>query len=65
MWSVTGRRWATAYPGFSNAPLDGFKHLAADLTQYGQDFLAGSDGDFIRHADRVAALKRDAPRIPQ
>jgi len=64
MWSVTGQHRSTAYPGFSNEPLDGFKHLAADLTQYAQDFLAGSDPDFIRHAERVMALKRDAPRIP-
>jgi O-succinylbenzoate synthase len=45
MWSVTGQHRSTAYPGFSNEPLDGFKHLAADLTQYAQDFLAGSDPD--------------------
>jgi hypothetical protein len=65
MWSVQGRRWATNYPGFSKDPLDGFRHLAADLTQYAQDFLTGSDNDFIRHADRAAALKRTASRLPQ
>lgn len=34
------------YPGFSENPLDGFKHLASDLTNYAQDFLKGSGKEF-------------------
>jgi hypothetical protein len=37
MWSVLGRRGGTSYPGFSNEPLDGFRHLADDLRQYAQN----------------------------
>ena len=64
MWSVRGRRGATSYLGFSKQPHDGFLHLAADLEQYGRDFLLGSDQDFIAHAERAATLKNRAPRIP-
>jgi hypothetical protein len=65
MWSVTGRRGATNYPGFSINPLDGFRHLANDLKRYAQDFLSGSDQDFIAHINRAAALRRHAPRLPE
>jgi hypothetical protein len=65
MWSVCGKRWATHYPGFSEEPLDAFRHLAADLEQYGRDFLRGSDEAFIRHLDRAAALKRGVLRLPE
>ncbi len=30
------------YPGFSDDPLDGFRHLRSDLENYGSDFLSGS-----------------------
>lgn len=33
MWSVLGKRWASYYPGFSEDPLDGFRHLRRDLEQ--------------------------------
>ena len=65
MWSVRNQRWATDYPGFSENKLDAFKHLAADLAQYGQDFLQETDIDFVRHIDRAAVLKRAVSRIPQ
>ena len=64
MWAVTGQRGATSYPGFSNQPLDGFRHLAFDLAQYAQDFLSGTDEQFAGHAQNVAKLKRNAPRLP-
>ena len=31
-----------AYPGFSQDPLDGFRHLSEDLKKYGADFLSGT-----------------------
>jgi len=64
MWSVLGERWRSHYPGFSNDPLDGFRHLRQDLEEHGQDFLAGSDAEFLRHVDKAVALKRSQPLIP-
>ncbi|MGO4882938.1 MAG: hypothetical protein ACLP59_19280 [Bryobacteraceae bacterium] len=51
-------------PGFSADAMDGFRHLLLDLEQYGSDFLAGSDAEFAKHAERAAALKRRSPRFP-
>jgi hypothetical protein len=64
MRSVTGLRGATSYPGFSNDPLDGFRHLAADPTQYAHDFLSGTDEQFVAHAQHAANLKQRTPRLP-
>ena len=36
-----------AYPGFSDDPLDGFRHLASDLQEFATVFLEGSDDDFV------------------
>ena len=33
-----------SYPGFSDDPLDGFRHLLFDLERFGDDFLAGDAG---------------------
>ena len=35
-----------SYPGFSDDPLDGFRHLASDLEKFCGAFLMGSDADF-------------------
>ena len=64
MWSVCGRWWATNYPGFSEDPLDGFRHLAKGLEEYGQDFLFNTDSEFVRNAERAPTLKRTASRLP-
>jgi hypothetical protein len=64
MWSTVGRRWATQYPGFSTDPLDGFRHLLADLQRYCSEFLSGSDTDFIERAKRAEALKKASSRLP-
>jgi hypothetical protein len=48
------RNGQAQYPGFSDDPMDGFKHLAHDLVEYCGDFLSGS-GDEFRKA--VAAAK--------
>ena len=64
IWSVLGRRRASQYPGFAKEPLDGFRHLLADLQQYGSDVLVGSDEDFTKHIRRVRELKASSPRLP-
>jgi hypothetical protein len=38
------------YPGFSDDPLDGFRHLRHDLERYGADFLTGPGDEFRRCA---------------
>ena len=35
-----------AYPGFSEDPLDGFRHLASDLQRFASVFLDGTDQEF-------------------
>ena len=35
-----------AYPGFSDDPLDGFRHLRHDLERFAAPFLTGSDAEF-------------------
>lgn len=48
-----------AYPGFSEDPLDGFRHLREDLERFGGIFLKGSDDEF-----KTLRLWADAhPRI--
>ena len=41
------------YPGFSDDPLDGFRHLATDLQEFGGDFLTG-DATALRRAAGAA-----------
>jgi hypothetical protein len=36
------------YPGFSDDPLDGFRHLLHDLERYAGDFLDGPGDEFAR-----------------
>jgi hypothetical protein len=43
-----------AYPGFSADPLDGFRHLASDIAQFGTVFLTGSDFEFAAVAAEAA-----------
>ena len=64
MWAVTGRKWSTEYPGFSDDPLDGFRHLRADLEKHGSSFLTGSDANFLFDVGRATLLKQTAPRLP-
>jgi hypothetical protein len=46
-----------AYPGFSDDPLDGFRHLKTDLERFGQEFLAGDASVFL-NAARAAAERQ-------
>jgi hypothetical protein len=56
MRHVAGKGQAQ-YPGFSDDPMGGSKHLADDLAKYGGDFLSGS-GDEFKEAV-TAAKERD------
>ncbi len=47
---AAGNGGRTAYPGFSHDPLDGFRHLRADLEQFGAVFLRGTDDAFTEQA---------------
>jgi hypothetical protein len=51
-----------AYPGFSDDPLDGFRHLRDDLLGPAADVLTLTDEDFSRVAAGVAAMS--PPRLP-
>lgn len=64
MWSVIGQAFQSHYPGFSDKPLDGFRHLRMDLEEHAQAFLTGSDADFLLHVDNIVKLKRQKPRLP-
>jgi hypothetical protein len=50
---------AHQYPGFSDDPLDGFRHLAHDLENFASDFLAGS-GEVLVNAALKEVEKRKA-----
>lgn len=43
-----GKKKEASYPGFSNEPIEAFNHLLADISQYCDLFLMGSDEEFIK-----------------
>ncbi len=47
-----------AYPGFSDDPLDGFRHLKQDLVHFGGRFLNGTDAEFQQLVRWVAENPR-------
>lgn len=48
MRALLGKNGGNKYPGFSNDPLDGFRHLHFDLSHFCGDFLHGSGEEFER-----------------
>jgi hypothetical protein len=44
------------YPGFSDDPLDGFRHLLHDLERHAGDFLDGPGDEFARCAREAERL---------
>jgi hypothetical protein len=64
MHSVIGKPNSGHYPGFSNDPLDGFRHLLVDLQEYGSEFLAESDECLIRRIEMANNLPRGGFRLP-
>ena len=61
--SVVAQRGQSQYPGFSDDPLDGFRHLAHDLVAYCAAFLRGSDCEFARVVE-LATAKPQGRRLP-
>lgn len=58
MRELVGNQESPQYPGFSEDPLDGFRHLASDLSRYGQDFLGGSGEILVKAAAKEAAQRK-------
>jgi hypothetical protein len=58
MRAVLQGRGRSAYPGFSEDPLDGFRHLRHDLETLAQDFVSGSGQGFRTAVAWVAAHAR-------
>lgn len=48
MRELLGDAGGNKYPGFSDDPLDGFRHLAFDLENFASDFLSGSGEVLVR-----------------
>jgi hypothetical protein len=48
MWVKLGKKGGNRYPGFSDDPLDAFRHLCHDLDSYAVEFLSGEDEAFER-----------------
>jgi hypothetical protein len=55
MHSVDGGFEGSHYPGFSDDPLDAFRHLLLDLEQHGSNFLGGTDECLLRCIDEALA----------
>ena len=67
MRELLGGGSAHHYPGFSDDPLDGFRHLAHDLENFAGDFLIGSGEVLARAAAKEAeeGKARDAAALAQ
>jgi len=50
---IAGMKGSAQYPGFSDDPLDAFRHLAEDLLRFGQVFINGTAEDFVVLVDWV------------
>jgi hypothetical protein len=48
MRALLGKNGGNQYPGFSDDPLAGFRHLSYDLAHFCRDFLNGSGEEFER-----------------
>lgn len=64
MCSVIGRPNSSHYPGFSNDPLDAFRHLLLDLEEHGSAFLAGTDASLYVRIDQAETLLSERSKLP-
>jgi hypothetical protein len=48
-----GKKDDAKYPGFSDEPLDGFKHLCNDIENFSSDFLSGDGKQFVEFAKEL------------
>ena len=55
LWSAVGRHGVGEYPGVSDDPLDGFRHLSRDIRAYCSAFLRGDASEFQRLVGVTAA----------
>lgn len=60
--AVLGRSGGNAFPGFSDDPLDGFRHLRQDLERFGAIFLRGSDDELRILLTRAADEELRRPK---
>jgi hypothetical protein len=58
MRELLGAGGTHRYPGFSDDPLDGFRHLAHDIENFADDFLSGSGEVLARAALKEAEEKK-------
>lgn len=64
MRSVLQKPNGSHYPGFSNDPLDAFRHLRLDLEEHCMDFLEGSDDVLLERIEDARSLPVDRPKLP-
>jgi hypothetical protein len=64
MCSVFGRPNLSHYPGFSNDPLDTFRHLRNDLQGHCHEFLAGTNEAFQRRIEEARVCWANRPKLP-
>ncbi len=66
MHQLLGSAGGNRYPGYSDDPLDGFRHLRYDLEHFCSDFLSGDGGEFRELAERIRSGQiTKLPRTPR
>jgi hypothetical protein len=50
------------YPGFSDDPLAGFRHLRADIERHGHVFLTGTDAELLDLLTSAKQLDSERPK---
>lgn len=58
MQALLGKNGGNQYPGFSDDPLEGFRHLSYDLSHFCEDFLSGSGEEFARCVTKAAEQEK-------
>jgi len=64
MCSVLGKPNLSRYPGFSNDPLDAFRHLRDDLQNHCVKFLEGTNEAFQRRMEDARMCRASKPKLP-
>jgi hypothetical protein len=64
MCSVLGKPYLSHYPGFSNNPLDAFRHLRDDLQSHCKEFLEGTDEAFQHRIESARLCWASRPKLP-
>ena len=61
--ALTKGEGGNQYPGFSDDPLEGFRHLAHDLQKFCSDFLSGDGGVLLAAAQDQRAREEIASKL--